>query len=158
MQKRSGKEIYAASLLLLIGTIYLAAQADAFFSIGSVYVEGDVVKISKNEFLSHLRTVITVIMCFSGGILLLKVAKAGWIISQALLMLLFAIGSGILISNFTGLHISILVLICGILLLLLAIVFLFLEQIRKKFLITSKDVLFALVLFAALIAFYFFLQ
>jgi hypothetical protein len=90
--------------------------------------------------------------------LLLKTKKNGWIISQALLLLLLSIGCGILISNFTGVSISILMLIGGILLLLLAIIFLFLKQIRQKFVVTGRDVVSALILFAALTAVYFFLQ
>lgn len=158
MQKAKGKEIYAASLLLVIGTIYLAAQTDSFFSIGSIYVEGDTIKLSKNEFLSHLRTVITVILCFVGAILLLKLKTAGWIISQSILLLLFTIACGILISNFNGFNVPILLLVIGILMLLLAIIFLFHHRTREKFGITFKGFLSAIVVFGALTVFYFFLQ
>ena len=62
MQK--AKEVYTACLILLIGTIYLAAQADSFFSIGSTTVKGDTIQLSKNELLSHTRTMVTIILCF----------------------------------------------------------------------------------------------
>jgi hypothetical protein len=158
MQRTKAREIYSASLLLLIGTIYLAAQADSFFSVGSVYVEGDVIKLSRNEFLSHLRTVITVLFCFTGGISLLRTKKGGWIISQSILLLLLSIAVGILISNFTDFTSSILFLVAAIVLLLLAIVFLVLKPTRDRFLITVKDLLSSFVLFLILAGFYFFLQ
>lgn len=158
MPKPERKEIYSATLLLLVGTIYLVAQAGSFFSTGSVYIEGDVIKLSKNELLSHLRTIITILLCFSGGILLLRIKRAGWIISQSLFLLLLAILVGILVSNFSGLSGSMLVLTGGIVLLLLAILFLFQKQTREKFMITGKHTLSAIILFLALAAFYFFLQ
>lgn len=158
MPKPNRKEIFSSTLLLLIGTIYLAAQADSFFSTGSIHVEGDVIKLSKNEVLSHLRTVITILLCFSGGILLLRNKRAGWIISQSLLLLLLAILAGILTSNFTGLSGSTFALTGAILLLLLAIFFLFQKQTRDKFMITGKHILSVAVFSLALVAFYFFLQ
>jgi hypothetical protein len=158
MQRSRGKQIYSASLLLFIGAIYLAAQADSFFSVGSVYVDGDIIKLSKNEFLSHLRTVITVVLCFSGGLLLLRNKKIGWIMAQSLLLLLLTIGCGILASNFTAFNSSILLLIGAIFMLLLAVIFLFLRQTRQRFLLTGKDVLSMVLLYAILTAFYFFLQ
>ena len=158
MRKPGAKEIYSASLILLIGTIYLAAQADAIFSIGSTTVKGDTIQVSRNEMLSHLRSILTIILCFSGGILLLKIRKAGWVISLSILLLLLAVATGIFLSNISGLNLSAVVLIAGIFLLLVAIVFLLQSRSRKKFLVTKKSFLSVFVLFAVLVLFYFVMQ
>lgn len=158
MRKANAKEIYTASLILLIGVIYLAAQADALFSIGSTRIKGDMIQLSKNEMLSHFRSILTIVLCFSGGILLLKTKTAGWVISQSILLLLVTIASGIYISNITGLNISGVVLVGGIVLLLLAIIFLLQKQTLQRFGITRKSYLSVLILFAVLTVFYFLLQ
>ncbi|HKH61212.1 MAG TPA: hypothetical protein VKA49_10305 [Flavitalea sp.] len=158
MRKADAKEIYAASLILLIGIIYLAAQADALFSMGSTTVKGDIIQLSKNEILSHSRSVLTIVLCFSGGILLLKARTAGWIISLSILLLLITISSGIFLSNITGLNVSGIVLIVGISLLLLAIIFLVQARARQKFSVTKKSYLSVFVLFVVLVFFYFVLQ
>ncbi|MBC7828106.1 MAG: hypothetical protein H7122_10185 [Chitinophagaceae bacterium] len=158
MRKASAKEIYASCLILLIGIVYLAAQTDALFSIGSTTVKGDMIQLSRNEILSHLRTVLTIILCFSGGILLLKIKTTGWIISQSILLLLLTIASGIFISNITGLNTSGIVLAAGMILLLSAILFLLQKQTRQKFTITKKSYMSVMILFAILAVFYFLLQ
>lgn len=156
MQKANAKEIYAACLILLIGAIYLAAQSDALFSIGSTTIKGDIIQLSKNEMLSHLRTIITIFLCFSGGILLLKIKKTGWVISQSMLLLLLTIASGILISNWTGLNTSGFLLSGGILLLIMAIAFLLQKKTRRKFEVTQKSYRAVIIIFAILAIFYFF--
>ena len=158
MRKSNAKEIYAASLILLIGIIYLAAQAGALFSMGSTTVKGDMIQLSKNEILSHTRSILTIVLCFSGGILLLKARTAGWIISLALLLLLITISSGIFLSNITGLNASGIAMTVGIFLLLLAIMFLLQARARQKFSVTKKSYLFVFILFAVLAFFYFVLQ
>lgn len=158
MQKANAKEIYVASLVLLIGVIYLAAQVDALFAIGSTRVKGDVIHLSKNEMLSHFRSMFTIVFCFSGGILLLKTKTSGWVISQSILLLLTAIASGIYASNMSGLNFSGIILITGILMLLLAIIFLTLPQTRRRFMISKRSYLSAIILFTVLAVFYFLLQ
>ena len=158
MRKSNAKEIYAASLILLIGTIYLAAQVAALFSMGSTTVKGDIIQLSKNEILSHTRSILTIVLCFSGGILLLRTRRAGWIISLSLLLLLIAIASGIFLSNITGLDASGIAMTIGIFLLLMAIIFLVQTRTRQKFSITKKSYLLVFILFAALALFYFVLQ
>ncbi len=158
MRKANAKEIYVASLVLLIGVIYLAAQADALFAIGSTRIKGDVIQLSKNEMLSHLRSILTIVLCFSGGILLLKTKTWGWIISQSILLLLTTIASGIYISNISGLNLSGIILMTGLLMLLLALIFLNLPQVRKRFMISKKSYLSVVILFVVLAGFYFLLQ
>ena len=84
------KEVYTACLILLIGVIYLAAQADSFFSIGSTTIKGDTIQLSKNELLSHTRTMITIVLCFAGGIMLFRRSEKGWIVSLAVVQPVFA--------------------------------------------------------------------
>ena len=158
MRKANAKQIYTASLILLIGTIYLAAQIDAIFSMGSTKVHGDTIQFSKNEALSHLRSILTIILCFSGGILLLKARKVGWVISLSVLLLLITIAAGIFASNINGLTFSAIVLVAGIFLLLLAIIFLLQSRARQKFSITKKNYLSVFILFMLLAVFYFVLQ
>ena len=158
MQKANGKEIFSASLVLLIGIIYLAAQAGSLFSIGSTTVKGDTIQLSKNELFSHVRSLLTILLCLSGGIFLLKIKRTGWIISQAILLLLLTITCGILFSNLGEIKSSLLFLTGGILLLLTAFIFLLQRQTRKKFMIGRKSYFAVAIVFGILVGFYFFLQ
>ena len=158
MRKVNAREIYAASLILVIGIIYLAAQVASLFSMGSTTIKGDIIHLSKNEILSHTRSILTIVLCFSGSILLLRARTAGWIISLAILLLLATISSGIFLSNVTGLNFSGIILIVGIFLLVLAIIFLVQAGVRQKFSVTKKSYLSVFILFAVLAFFYFVLQ
>ena len=156
MQK--AKEVYTACLILLIGTIYLAAQADSFFSIGSTTVKGDTIQLSKNELLSHTRTIVTIILCFVGGILLFRKRRNGWIVSLAVLFLLLSIAVGIFLSNITDLNTAGMLFAVGILMLLMATIFLLQKGTRQRFQVGMSSYLVMIVLFAALALFYFVLQ
>lgn len=156
MQK--AKEAYTACLIILIGTIYLAAQADSLFSIGSTSVKGDTIQVSKNEILSHTRTILTIILCFVGGVLLFRKNSKGWILSLSVLLLLLSIAVGIFMSNITDLNIAGILFAVGILMLLMGTIFLLQKTTRARFQVTATSFIMALVLFAALIVFYFVLQ
>ena len=158
MTREKGKIIYVASLVLLIGIIYLAAQTDSLFSIGSTRVKGDVIELSKNELLSHFRSVLTIVLCFSGGILLLKNKTAGWIISQSILLLLSTIATGIFISNVSSLGVSGVLLVILVVLLLSAIYLLNMASTRRRFTVSFRSYVTVIVLFIALALFYFLLQ
>jgi hypothetical protein len=97
-------------------------------------------------------------LCFSGGILLLKSRRAGWVISLSILILLITIAAGIFLSNISGLNVSGIALIIGIGLLLLAIVFLLQSRAREKFFVTKRSFVSVFVLFAVLVFFYFVLE
>ena len=157
MQKPNGKEIFSASLLLLIGVIYLAAQADSLFSIGSTTVKGDTIQLSKNEVLSHLRSIVMIVLCLTGGILLLKIKQAGWIISQSLVLLLLTIASGVYFTNY-GELMALPFLFGAMLLLFIAFIFLLQKQTRQKFMIGRDSYLAVVIIFAILVVLYFFLQ
>ena len=75
MASKNGKEIYVASIVLLVGTIYLVAQTITLFSGGSTTVKGDSLQISMNKLLSHLRTIFIIVLCFTGGISMLRQKK-----------------------------------------------------------------------------------
>ena len=157
MQKPNGKVIFSASLLLLIGVIYLAAQADALFSIGSTTVKGDTIQLSKNEVLSHLRSIVTIVLCLAGGILLLKIKQTGWIISQSMVLLLLTIASGVYLTNY-GELMALPFLFGAMLLLLTAFIFLLQKQTRQKFMVGRNSYLAVIIIFAILVVLYFFLQ
>lgn len=158
MRKANAKEIFAAFLVLLTGGVYLAAQADALFAIGSTTIKGDVIQLSKNELFSHLRTIITIVLCFAGGVLLLKRNKAGWVICVAILCLLLTIAVGIFLSNVQTVNAAAFVLLLMIVLLLMSVIFLLLKPTRNRFNVMPKNYFQVLVFFSVLVAFYFFLQ
>lgn len=158
MARKNGREIYVSGMILLIGSIYLAAQADTLFSIGSTRREGDTILISRNELFSHLRTIIIILLCFTGGIAMLRSKTIGWIINLAVILLLLTIVAGIYESNIKGVEVAGLVLIGGIILLLMAMIFLLQKSMRYKYGINNKSYYSVGILYALLILFYFFLQ
>ena len=158
MPKATAKEIYSACLVLLTGGIYLAAQADALFASGSTTIREDVIQLSKNEILSHTRTMVTIVLCFTGGILLLKHKKAGWLISVSILLLLLTVATGIFMSNVRTFNLAAVALFFVIVMLLMAVIFLLLRETRQRFNVVPANYMAVFMLFAVLIGFYFFLQ
>lgn len=157
MQKANRKEIFSATLVLIIGIIYLAAQADSFFSIGSTTVKGDTIQLSKNELFSHVRSIVTIVFCIMGGILLLRIKRLGWILSQSMLLLFLTIASGVYLTNY-GELMALPFLFGAMLLLITAFIFLLQKQTRKKFMIGRDSYLAVVIVFAILAVLYFFLQ
>lgn len=158
MRRANGKEIYAACLILLIGVVYLAGQIDAMFSISSTSVKGDVIQLSMNEMLSHFRSILTIVLCFTGAILLLKIKKTGWIICQSVFLLFMTIALGIYISNIDDFMIVGIILIAGVIMLVVAFVFLFQRHTREKFMVSNKNYISVIIFFGLLSIFYYLLQ
>lgn len=157
MKNLSCKQLFIGILVLLIGIIYLAAQADSFFSVGSTRVKGDVIELSKNEILSHTRSILTILLCFTGAILFFKRRTGGWIITGSILLLLLVIALGILINNFSPTF-SVGILGFAVLILFLALLFLFQKNMRIRYNVKKKSFGSMIILSGMLVVIYFVLQ
>jgi hypothetical protein len=159
--KLSWREKYAGILVLIIGIIYLIFQVSDFASsrAGAYAVKDGALQVSTSELLNHARTIFTILLAISGGLLLLNGKKAGWVIGLPILSLLTLIVAGILAYNFrtTGNTQKIMGGV-ALFILLLAILFLLLPSARKKYKVGKYTYLPTLVLLVVLAALYFFLQ
>ena len=160
--KLNWREKYAAYLLAFLGTIVLLMQIMSFLSSAprTTSVEGDMLRVSKSELLSYLRTVITIILSYAGATLLFRKKHVGWIIGFAMLLLFTGILSALLFSllrteNFSY---SLLMLIAAICIVLMGVIFLLLKETRQKFMAGKKSFLLAIALSILLVAVYFGLQ
>ena len=164
MQKLSWREKYAGILVLLIGIFFLIMQVASLLSNTShpYAIQNGALVIDKNEFFSDVRTYSIILAGIVAGWLLLKSNRIGWVLGLPLLLFAMAIISlttveGIIktkkINNnaLIGPGVS-------VLLLLLAIIFLFLPSARQKYRVSKGVVLLTLVLFVALGCAYMYLQ
>jgi len=164
MQKLSWREKYAGILVLLIGIFFLIMQMTSLLSNTShpYAIQNGALVIDKNEFFSDVRTYSIILAGIVAGWLLLKSNRIGWVLGLPLLLFAMAIISlttveGIIktkkINNnaLIGPGVS-------VLLLLLAIIFLFLPSARQKYRVSKGVVLLTLVLFVALGCAYMYLQ
>ena len=147
-----------ASIVLLVGTIYLVAQVITIFSVGSTRVKGDTLQLSINELLSHLRTIFIIVLCFTGGIAMLGKKKIGWIVSISVILLLLTIAAGIYESNIPEVSLAGLIIIAGIIILLVAMIFLIQRSTRERYQIDNKSYYSVIIIYAFLVLFYFYLQ
>lgn len=158
--KLSWREKYAGILVLIIGILYLIFQVFDFASskAGAYAIKDGALQVSTGELLNHARTIFTILLAISGGLLLLNGKRAGWIIGLPILALLTLIVGGILAYNFrtTG-NAQKIMGGAGLFILLLAILFLFLPSARKKYRVGKFTYLPTLVLLLVLAALYFFL-
>jgi hypothetical protein len=159
--KLSWREKYAGILVLIIGIIYLLLQVIDFLSSKSnaYAVKDGAVQISTSELLNHSRTILTILFAITGGILLLKGKRTGWIIGVSILLLLTTILVGIMVASFPIVGIAQKMIgITFIVVLLLALLFLLLPSARMKYKVGKRTYLPTLVIYIALAAMYFFLQ
>ena len=159
--KLSWREKYAGILVLIIGIIYLLLQVIDFLSSKSnaYAIKDGAVQITTSELLNHARTILTIILSITGGLLLLKGKRAGWVIGVPILLLLTLIAGGILFANFKILDtLNKSVGITGVVILLLAVLFLLLPSARIKYKVGKRTYLPTFILLIALAAMYFFLQ
>lgn len=162
IEKLSWREKYAGTLVLLIGVLYLILQVINLLSSKAdriVDTDGKLV-ISKAEILSDLRTYLYILFGITAGILLLRKKKWGWILGVPYLCLYIVIAVwGTLFSlqmGFTGAEL--IVLVAGVVVLLLALLFLLLPSALKKYKVGSDTILPTLVFLICLAVLYFFLQ
>jgi hypothetical protein len=162
MQKLSWKEKYAGVLVLLIGVIYLLMQLASLLSDTSQSYgvnEGSLV-INKNALFSDIKAYIVIIMGLVAGPMLLKNKTIGWVLGLPVLLLfavlLLSLGIQQAITVQPGSSLAIPGI--ALLLLVMAIVFLFAKPAREKYRVSKYTVLLTLFLFTAIGGLYFFLQ
>jgi hypothetical protein len=161
MDKISRKEKYSATILLLIGVVYLVLWIISIFSETSsfVTVENDKVAISKSELLSHTRTLLTIVFALGGSFLLFKGHRVGWMLALSVLVLFFLICSGGLYQAIKLREATLLTIAAAVwLILFIGIVLLLLPVTRTKLRITKKVVISGVILAFFLCLFYFFVQ
>lgn len=159
--KLSWREKFAGILVLIIGIVYLLWQvADFLSSKSDAYAvkEGNI-QISRAELLNHARSILSILLALSGGWLLLKGKRAGWVIGVTLLLLLNTIAIIIMVQGF-GLTDTTNKIAGGVVvfIMLLALLFLLLPSARLKYKVGKRTYLPTLVLLLILVGIYFFLQ
>jgi lysylphosphatidylglycerol synthetase-like protein (DUF2156 family) len=152
---------FSAILLLVAGFIYLALWLVSIFSekTSFINVTDDKVSMKMSEFLSHIRTIITIVLALGGGFLILRKRRAGWIMGMVVLILLLIISGGTCYQAFK-LKEPVLIAIATIfwLMILLSIAFLVRPSARQKFNINKTAITIAVSLSVLLATFYFFVQ
>ena len=162
MEKMNGREKYAAILLLVISLFLLAWQV---IELSSAYtdtyrtVQGAVL-LSTKDVTDNLHTFLLILLGLVGSIQLLRKKLSGWVCSVPVLILycLVAIYGLIAFSSMATFDLSFILIITGVVLLLLAIAFLFFPGTLKKYRVSKKAILPTLILFMALLSITFFLQ
>lgn len=159
--KLSWREKYAGIMVLLMGLGYLVLFITEFTSTtitGYTRSEGKL-QIDIHELLNHIRGVTIILLSIIGSWLLLKMKRAGWVISMAMLLLLSIIAGGFIAWNFkTATPTAKAVYFSGLALLLFAVLFLLLPSARKKYKVGKFTFLPTLLLLLVLAAMFFFLQ
>jgi hypothetical protein len=164
MQKLSWKEKYAGMLVLFIGIIYLLMQiANVSSNTSHPYaMQNGSLTIDKNELFGDIKTYLFIIMSVAAGYLLIKGKTAGWILGLPVLLMfttfLLVIALQYIITNKGKIDGSLTIPGIGLLLLILAIIFLFTRSARQKYRASKTIVLLTLLLFVAMGGLYYFLQ
>lgn len=157
----SWKEKLASWTVLVIGIGYLLLQVINLLSsksAGYSATDGALV-ISKSELFSDLKTYFYIITGITGGILLLKMKKLGWIISVPYLLIFTVLASwGMLFSIKMNTYGSLAFLVVVWIFLLLSLFFLLRREGSKKFRVSKTTVLPTLAFLILIIVLYFFLQ
>lgn len=157
----SWKEKLAAWVVMLIGIGYLLLQVINLVSSKSAgYSATDsALVISKSELYSDLKTYFYILSGITGGILLLKAKRLGWIISVPYLLIFTVLASwGILFSISMHTYGSMAFLGIVWILLLLSLFFLLRKEGLKKYRVSKTTVLPTLGFLVLIIVLYFFLQ
>jgi uncharacterized membrane protein YbjE (DUF340 family) len=163
MGKLSWREKYAGILVLLIGIVFLLMQVASLLSNTShpYSIQNGSLIIDKNELYSDIRTYAIILAGILAGWLLLKSKRTGWVLSLPILLFIFAvlgIKTAEQVMKIKKFDNSLIGPGIGLLLLFLAILFLFLPSARQKYRVSKDVVLLTLSLFAALCGTYIFLQ
>src|SRR5688572_27933808 len=138
MSKLSWKEKYAGILVLLISIIFLIMQlAASFGEKASPYsVQNGTFVINKNEFFSDLRTYSVILAGIVAGWCLLKGKRLGYMLGLPILLFILAL-IGFLtaeqVMKVKKLNNSMIGFGVGILLVLLAVIFLLLPAARQRY-------------------------
>jgi hypothetical protein len=163
MSKLSWKEKYAGILVLLISIVFLIMQIAASFGESSkpYSIQNGSFIINKNEFFSDLRTYSVILAGIIAGWCLLKGKRLGYMLGLPILLFILTL-VGIMttekvmkVKKFDNSMIGFGV---GILLILLAVIFLLLPGARQRYRVNKMVFLLTLLLFAGLGGAYIYLQ
>ncbi len=159
---RSGKEIFVAVLLLIVGLIYCLLFIQSIISSHSrsSTVSAEVISINRSELFSDLKTIVTIVCTITGGIGILLMRKTGWIfgLAQVLILLMISSAGWKQLIHFDEFGFSFFLVLAATLLLIIALVFLNMNGTRKKFGIRPRNYLYVLGLTALLFLIFFVLQ
>lgn len=164
MQKLSWKEKYAGVLVLFIGIIYLLMQiANKSSNTSDPYAfTNGALTIDKNELFTDIKTYLVIFMGLVAGFLLIKGKPAGWVLGLPVLLLFatFILVTAVqyFVNNKGKVDQSLTIPGIGLLLIALAIIFLFTKSARQKYRASKSIVLLTLLLFVAMGGLYYFLQ
>lgn len=156
------REKYAASLVILIGLFFLLMQIFALLSSKEEafsQAEGAFV-VKKGALFTEIRTWVTIVLALTGGILLWKGKRPGWVLGMALLFFFIALALyGVVTFAMDNTFDNTFKLVAGLAgLLFIGILFLALPSARKKYRVGKRTYLPTLLIFMAIAAVYFFLQ
>lgn len=163
MVKLSWKEKYAGILVLFISIIFLLMQVMASFGESSkpYSIQNGSFVINKNEFFSDLRTYSVILAGIIAGWCLLKGKRLGYMLGLPILLFTLTLASIMVteqVMKVKKFNNSMIGFGVGILLLLLAVIFLLLPVARQRYRVNKMVFLLTLLLFAGLGGAYIYLQ
>jgi hypothetical protein len=163
MVKLSWKEKYAGILVLLISIIFLLMQIMASFGESSkpYSIQNGSFVINKNEFFSDLRTYSVILAGIIAGWCLLKGKRLGYMLGLPILLFTLTLACIMVteqVMKVKKFNNSMIGFGVGILLLLLAVIFLLLPVARQRYRVNKVVFLLTLLLFAGLGGAYIYLQ
>ena len=163
MVKLSWKEKYAGILVLFISIIFLLMQIMASFGESSkpYTIQNGSFVINKNEFFSDLRTYSVILAGIIAGWCLLKGKRLGYMLGLPILLFTLTLACFMVteqVMKVKKFNNSMIGFGVGILLLLLAVIFLLLPVARQRYRVNKMAFLLTLLLFAGLGGAYIYLQ
>lgn len=160
--KLSWRENFAATIVLLIGIVFLALQVlNMISSKGNDYsVEQNTVSINKSELFHDIRFYLTAFLGVFGSLLMFRKKTTGWVIGISFLIFfaLIAIWGVITAASMQLFDLSFYAAAGGLFILTLSIIFLLLPSARKKYRVGKRAFLPTLVFLMAIAALFLFLQ
>ena len=160
MPKAGWREYIIAIFLLLAGITYLVLQVISISRGDNSTIDADaeVIHINRYAFLNELRIYLTITCCIAGGVLIMRLKKAGWILSLCMIMLFTAIAVGATVNLFVlGIDDASRYLVLGASAFLLTLLGLHLS-LHKKFVLKKNDWIKVILLCTTFGLFYFVLQ
>lgn len=160
MPKAGWREYIIAVFLLLAGLSYLVLQLISISrgDNSTINSDAEVIHINRYAFLNELRIYLTITCCIVGGLLMMRLKKAGWILSLCMILLFAAIAVGATVNLFVlGIDDASRYLVLAGSAFLLVLLGMHLS-LHKKFVLKKNDWIRVILLCTALGLFYFLLQ
>ena len=159
-QPLTGTEKYVVGLMYIIGGMFLILQVVSLLSTKSKVFntsEGTI-SINRNELLSFLRVLITIILSFAGAILFSRRKSVGWSINLAVLIFFTLLLGSMMYSNYNTPDVIMGIGVFVMVLMIVAILFLLFKTTRIKYKVNHVSAVIAVVLLVFLLFFYIYLQ